>query len=174
MHVLDGVEVLERSGTAAASRRCRAGCRPAAGAGRRRAARRSRTRARRPGGRAARLAAQRSAQCGHTSAIDLDRRRARRPRASSGAVMAPRPGPTSTMRSPGRRRDGAHDALDRPGIVQEVLAVAFLGARIQRRDRRGTRREFDARGRRRRTGCPGRARPCRRGRAPCRGRPRCA
>ena len=39
--------------------------------------------------------------------------------------MAPRPGPISTSRSPGRGSIAAHDARDHARIVQEVLAEAF-------------------------------------------------
>ena len=49
----------------------------------------------------------------------------RRQRSSSGSVSAPRPGPISTMRSPGLRIDRRDDALDHAGIVQEMLAEAL-------------------------------------------------
>ena len=69
----------------------------------------------------------RLAQVADRIAIDLDRVQLRAGVRSSGSVIAPRPGPISTRRSPGCGSIARDDALDHAGIVQEVLAEAFAG-----------------------------------------------
>ena len=68
----------------------------------------------------------------HHVAVDLDDvERARGLEQRHGDRAAP--GTDLDQAVAGLRRDGAHDAVDRPGIVQEVLAEALLGAAQGRR-----------------------------------------
>ena len=67
------------------------------------------------------------AQMADGVAIDLDGVELAGRRAEQRAVIAPRPGPISTSRSPGADRS-PHDPLDHAGVVQEVLAEALFRA----------------------------------------------
>ncbi len=127
----------------------------------------SRTRARRPGGcTSSPWPSARRSEERREVAVDLDRLRARRS-VEQRRVNAPRPGPISTMRSPGWGFTAATMRRSTPGSCRKCWPKR-LRARIT-----ALRRQASLRAGSPRTGCPDRRGRCRRGRAPCRDRPRC-